>query len=292
MSDEAMRARSVGEGAVRDDGDSAARAALAVRARLGDRPPPLLALILGSGLGGVVNAFEDACHIPYSDVPGLPVASVRGHPAELVVGTLEGVELLAFAGRFHLYEGHSAYTAASLVRLAHALGARTLLVSNAAGGIRRSFRPGDLMVIRDQINLMWRTPLTGRARPDEPSFPEMIDAYDPALTALLLDAARAAAVPVVEGIYAGVPGPSYETPAEIRMLERLGADAVAMSIIPEVIAARSLGIRVAGISCITNPAAGITAQRLDHSEVVRVASTISMGFGEVVRGLVRGLLRA
>ncbi len=287
-----MRARSMSDEAVGDDDDFAARAALAVRARLGDRPPPLLVLILGSGLGGVVDVFEDARRIPYSDVPGLPVASVRGHQAELVVGMLEGAELLAFAGRFHLYEGHSACTAASLVRLAHALGARSLLVSNAAGGIRRTFRPGDLMVIRDQINLMWRTPLTGRARPDEPRFPEMIDAYDPALSALLLDAARTAAVPVVEGVYAGVPGPSYETPAEIRMLERLGADAVAMSIIPEVIAARSLGMRVAGISCITHPAAGVTAQRLDHSEVIRVASTISVGFGDIVRGLVRGLLRA
>jgi purine-nucleoside phosphorylase len=260
-----------------------------VRESLGNRPAPLLALVLGSGLGGVVDAFEDARRIPYSEIPGLPAASVAGHTGELVAGTIEGAELIAFAGRFHLYEGHTADAAALPVRLANALGARTLLVSNAAGGIRRTFRPGDLMVIRDQINLMWRSPLTGPPLPGEPRSVEMIDAYDPALASLLLGAARNAGVPAVEGVYVGVPGPSYETPAEIRMLERLGADAVAMSVIPEVIAARSLGMRVAGISCISNPAAGITAQHLDHSDVVRVASSIAAGFGAVVKGMVRGL---
>jgi purine-nucleoside phosphorylase len=263
-------------------------AARVVRERLGDRPP-FIALILGSGLGAVADAFDDARRIPYSEIPHLPATRVRGHAGVLVAGTLEGADLLAFAGRFHLYESHSPDAAASLVRLAHALGARTLLVSNAAGGIRRTFRPGDLMVIRDQVNLMWRSPLSGPTRPGEPRFPEMIDAYDPPLAALLVEAARRAAVPVVEGVYAGVPGPSYETPAEIRMLERLGADAVAMSIIPEVIAARSLGMRVAGISCITNPAAGVTAQRLDHSDVVRVASSVVEKLAVVVRGFVEGL---
>lgn len=269
----------------RDDVESAARS---VRERIGDRPP-LLALVLGSGLGSVVEAFDDARRIPYSEIPHLPAASVRGHAGELVAGTLEGAQLLAFAGRFHLYEGYSPEAAASPVRLAYALGARTLVVSNAAGGIRRTFRPGDLMVIRDQINLMSCSPLTGPARPEEPRFAEMFDAYDPALAALLLESARRAAVPVVEGVYAGVPGPSYETPAEIRMLERLGADAVAMSIIPEVIAARSLGMRVAGISCITNPAAGVTAQRLDHSDVVRVASRVAGDVALVIREVVVGL---
>lgn len=262
-------------------------AARTVRDRIGDRPP-LLALILGSGLGGVVDTFDDVRRVPYSDIPHLPLpsASVHGHAGELVAGTLAGAELLAFAGRLHLYEGHSPDAAAFPVRLAHALGARTLLVSNAAGGIRRSFRPGDLMIIRDQINVMWCSPLAGPDRPDEPRFPDMIDVYDPALSAIVLEAARSARVPAVEGIYAGVPGPSYETPAEIRMLERLGADAVAMSIIPEVIAARSLGMRVAGISCITNPAAGVTPARLDHSDVVRVASRVAGDFALVIRGVV------
>ncbi len=271
--------------------DSVADAACSVRERLGDRPAPLLALVLGSGLGGVVESFEDAVRVPYAGIAHFPEASVRGHGGELVAGVVGGAELLAFAGRFHLYEGHTADAVAFPVRLAHALGARTIIVSNAAGGIRRTFRPGDLMVIRDQIDLMWRSPLTGGQRADEPRFPEMADAYDAALAELMLAAAREAAVPVVEGVYAGVPGPSYETPAEIRMLERLGADAVAMSIIPEVIAARSLGMRVGGISCITNPAAGVTAQRLDHSDVVRVAGGMVEGVREIIRGVVK-VLRA
>lgn len=268
--------------------DAVENAARAVRERIGDRPPRL-ALILGSGLGRVVEGFDDVRRVPYSDIPHLPSASVHGHAGELVAGTLAGAELLAFAGRLHLYEGHTPGAAAFPVRLAHALGARTLLVSNAAGGIRRTFRPGDLMIIRDQINVMWRSPLAGPVRPDEPRFPDMIDAYDPALAAIVLKAARAAGVPAVEGIYAGVPGPSYETPAEIRMLERLGADAVAMSIIPEVIAARSLGMRVAGISCITNPAAGVTSARLDHADVVRVASRVAGDFSLVIRGMVEAV---
>jgi purine-nucleoside phosphorylase len=265
--------------------DAVANAARAAREAIGDRPP-LLALILGSGLGGVTEAFDDVRRVPYSDIPQLPTASVPGHAGELVAGTITGAELLAFAGRLHLYEGHSPYAAAFPVRLAHALGGRTIVVCNAAGGIRRTFRPGDLMVIRDQINLMWHSPLAGPALPGEPRFTDMIDAYDPALAASVLAAARSAGVPVVEGIYAGVAGPSYETPAEIRMLERLGADAVALSIIPEVIAARSLGMLVAGISCITNPAAGVTPARLDHSDVVRVASRAVGNLGLVIRGVV------
>lgn len=281
------------------DGDLAAtegaleaveRAASAVRSRLGDRPP-LLALVLGSGLGGVVSTFDDARRIQYAEIPHLPTASVHGHAGELVAGSLEGAALLAFAGRFHLYEGHSAGAAAFPIRLAHALGARSILVSNAAGGIRRTFRPGDMMIIRDQINLMWRSPLAAPAGPAEPRFPDMTDVYDPELAALLRGAARRAAIAAVEGVYAGVPGPSYETPAEIRMLERLGADAVAMSVIPEVIAARSLGMRVAGISCITNPAAGVTAERLNHSDVVRVASRMATDFAALLREVATGLRR-
>jgi purine-nucleoside phosphorylase len=265
-------------------------AARFVRERVGDRPP-LLALILGSGLGGVVDALDDVRRVPYSAIPYLPESSVRGHAGVLASGLLEGVPVLAFAGRLHLYEGHSPQAAAFPVRLAHALGARTLLVSNAAGGIRRTFRPGDLMVIRDQINLMWRSPLSGPQRPDEPRFPDMVDAYDPALAALLLDAGRRARVRVVDGTYAGLPGPAYETPAEIRMLERLGADAVAMSIIHEVIVARALGMRVAGISCITNPAAGITPGPLNHSDVVRVASRVVVDLLSLLRCVAKDLAR-
>jgi purine-nucleoside phosphorylase len=269
--------------------DPVAEAARSVRERLGDRPAPLLALVLGSGLGRVVDSFADSVRVPYGVIPYFPETSVQGHGGELVAGVVDGAELLAFAGRFHLYEGYTAEEVAFPVRLAHALGAGTIIVSNAAGGIRRTFRPGDLMVIRDQINLMWRSPLTGEQRADEPRSPDMVDAYDRELAELMLAAARDAAVPVVEGVYAGVPGPSYETPAEIRMLERLGADAVAMSIIPEVIAARSLGMRVGGISSITNPAAGVTARRLNHSDVVRMAGSMASGVGEIIRGVVKGL---
>lgn len=255
-----------------------------LRERLGDRAPRL-AMVLGSGMGSVVRDFEDSRTVAYAEIPRFPAASVRGHTGEVVAGLLEGVDVLAFAGRFHLYEGHSPAVAALPARVAHALGARVLLVANAAGGIRRSFRPGDLMIIRDQINLMWRNPLTGPARAGEPRFPDMSNPYDSALAELLRDAALDAGVSVAEGVYVGVPGPSYETPAEIRMLDRIGADAVAMSIIPEVIAARALGMRVAGLSCITNLAAGLSGRPLDHREVIEVAERISNSFARVVAGL-------
>ena len=263
-------------------------AAAFLRDRIGKRVPRL-AMILGSGLGSVVNGFENAHRVSYSEIPHFPAASVAGHAGEVVAGLLEGVEVLAFAGRFHIYEGHSAATAALPARVAHALGARVLLVSNAAGGIRRTLRPGDLMIIRDQINLMGRNPLIGPVRAGEPRFPDMSAAYDAGLATLLREAALEAGVSVAEGVYAGVCGPSYETPAEIRMLDRLGADAVAMSVIPEVIAARALGMRVAGLSCITNPAAGISGRPLDHREVVEVAGQISASFALVAAGLARGV---
>lgn len=268
--------------------DAGYEAAAFLRPRLGERAPKL-AMILGSGLGSVVREFEDARVVGYSEIPHFPMASVTGHKGELVAGLLEGVDVLALAGRFHLYEGHSPAVTALPVRVAHALGARTLLVSNAAGGIRRTFRPGDLMIIRDQINLMWRSPLTGPERTGEPRFPDMSDAYDPELGALLREAASSAGISVEEGVYAGVPGPSYETPAEIRMLDRLGADAVAMSIIPEVIVARSLGMRVAGLSCITNRAAGLSGHPLDHREVIEVAERIASSFARIVSRFALGI---
>lgn len=263
-------------------------AAAFLRDALGDRTPRL-AMILGSGLGSVVEELEDQRAVSYSEIPYFAAPSVRGHTGRVVAGRLAGVEVLAFAGRFHLYEGHSPATAALPVRVAHALGAGVLLVSNAAGGINRRLRPGDLMIIRDQINLMWRDPLTGPTLSGESRFPDMSDAYDPELAAMLRGAALRAGMVVAEGVYAGVCGPSYETPAEIRMLERLGADAVAMSIIPEVIAARALGVRVAGLSCITNPAAGLSSRALDHAEVLRVAERISASFARLAAGLADGV---
>ena len=218
-------------------GTAAARAAADVaRAALGVREPAC-AIVLGSGLGDLVHDFESARRIPFAEVPGFPTATVAGHAGALVAGTLAGREVVALAGRFHLYEGHPPQLAGFPVRVLHALGARTLFVSNAAGGVRRTFAPGDLMIIADQLNLMFRNPLTGPAQEGELRFPDMSDPYDRDLRRALRAAARAAGVPVQEGVYAGLLGPSYETPAEVRMLERLGADAVGMSTVPEVVAA-------------------------------------------------------
>lgn len=258
-----------------------AEAARTIRARIGDRPPAM-ALVLGSGLGELVRRMDERIDVPFADLPGFPASTVAGHAGRIVAGSLAGVFVVAFAGRFHLYEGHDAATAALPARIAHALGADTLFVSNAAGGVRRTFRGGDLMLIRDHINLMWRNPLVGPVRDGETRFPDMSDPYDPGLLETLRAAAAAVGVPVVEGVYAALLGPSYETPAEVRMLERMGADAVGMSTVPEVIAARALGLRVAGMSCISNPAAGLSATPLSHDEVLEVTGRVKEAFERVV----------
>lgn len=264
---------------------SADAPAAALRRRLGDRAPRL-ALILGSGLGGLAQQVRNAVEVPFADLPGFPVTAVAGHRARIIAGSLEGRDVLVFAGRVHLYEGHDAPTAALPVRVAHAVGARTLFVSNAAGGIRRTFRSGDLMLIRDHLNLTGRNPLVGPPRPGEPRFPDFAAPYDAALLADLRAAARHERVAVVEGVYAALLGPSYETPAEVRMLERLGADAVGMSTVPEVFVARALGMRVAGVSCITNPASGISAAPLDHAEVLAAGQRAAAAFERLVRAFI------
>ena len=225
--------------------------------------------------------------IPFREVPGFPAASVSGHAGVVAAGTLAGVPVLAFAGRFHMYEGHSADTAALPVRVAHALGARTLFVSNAAGGINAAYRPGDLMLIRDHINMMFRNPLIGAVRGGETRFPDMSDPYDPVLLEHLRGAAQALGIGVREGVYVGLLGPSYETLAEVKMLRVFGADAVGMSTVPEVIAARALGMRVAGVSCITNAAAGLGDAPLDHAEVLEVTARGAERFKSLVREFVR-----
>ncbi len=257
-------------------------AADSIRARLGERRPAI-ALILGSGLGALADELDEPTVVPFAEIPGFPAATVAGHEGRLVAGLLEGREAMALAGRFHIYEGHSADTAALPVRVIAALGARTLFVSNAAGGINRTFRAGDLMLIRDHINLMWRNPLIGPVRPGEERFPDMSEPYDRALLEVLRRCAEDLRVPVVEGVYAGLTGPAYETPAEVRMLERLGADAVGMSTVPEVIAARALGLRVAGVSCISNPAAGLSAEPLSHDEVLETTTRVRDAFNRLVR---------
>jgi purine-nucleoside phosphorylase len=263
-------------------------AAAAVRERLGVREPAC-AIILGSGLGDLAHDLEDARRVPFADVPGFPTATVVGHAGALIAGRLGGREVLALAGRFHLYEGHPTPLAAFPVRVCHALGARTLFVSNAAGGVRRTFAPGDLMLIADHLNLMFRNPLVGPVQEGELRFPDMSDPYDAALRAVLRRLAREQGTPLQEGVYAGLLGPSYETPAEVRMLERLGADAVGMSTVPEVIVARAIGMRVAGVSCITNMACGIATHPLDHEEVLEVGRAVGAQFRALVTEFVRRL---
>ena len=270
-------------GGVADPAAVAAARAIATRA---GATAPALALVLGSGLGGLTAEIEERTVIPYDEVPGLPHASVKGHAGVAVLGTLDGVRVLAFSGRFHLYEGHPPATAALLPRVAHALGARALFVSNAAGGIAPALQPGHLMLIRDHINLMFRNPLTGPRLATDERFPDMSDPYDDGLRATMRDAARALETPLTEGVYAGLLGPSYETPAEIRMLARLGADAVGMSTVPEVIAARAMGMRVVGISCITNAAAGLGAEPLDHTDVLAVTNQGAERFRRLLRAFV------
>ena len=270
-------------------GAAAAReAAAVVRERLGVASPSC-AIILGSGLGGLAGDLEDARRLPFAEVPGFPTATVAGHAGALIAGRLAGREVVALAGRFHMYEGHPAALAGFPVRVLHALGAPTLFVSNAAGGVRRTFAPGDLMVIADHVNLMFRNPLIGPLQDGDVRFPDMSDPYDRALRAVLREAAAAAGVPLQEGVYFGLLGPTYETPAEIRMLERLGADAVGMSTVPEVIVARALGMRVAGVSCITNMACGISLHPLNHEEVLEVGAQAGVRFRKLVAEFVRRL---
>ena len=273
---------SVGEGGIAQPTPDAADVAVALRARIGSTTPRL-ALILGSGLGALADEIDRAVRIPFAEIPGFRVARVAGHQGALVAGSLAGVDVLAFAGRVHMYEGWSAQEAAFPVRVAHALGARTLFVSNAAGAMNPLFQPGDLMAIGDHINLMWTNPLIGPVLAGDHRFPDMSAPYDPALRADLHAAAIEAGIPLADGVYAGLMGPTYETPAEVRMLQRLGADAVGMSTVPEVIVARTLGMRVAGVSFITNAASGSTGAPLSHAEVLEVTARAGGRFRTLVR---------
>lgn len=261
-------------------------AAAAVRKRLG-KLKPRVAIVLGSGLGFLADEVAGAIRIPYHTIPGFPEPGVAGHKGELVAGTLEGVPVIVQAGRFHLYEGHPAAVAALPARVFAELGVRMLIVTNAAGGVRRTFPGGTLMLIVDHINLMWRNPLIGQPAPGEERFPIMHEPYDGELRALAREVAREAGIPLEEGVYAGLLGPSYETPAEVRMLERLGADAVGMSTVPEVLVARSRGIRCLGFSSITNPGAGITGEALSHQDVLVASEQIARRLSVVVKGVLQ-----
>jgi purine-nucleoside phosphorylase len=247
---------------------------------------PAAGIILGSGLGGLAARIAGAIAIPFRDIPGFPSATIAGHAGTLIGGRIAGQPVIALAGRFHMYEGHDVRLAALPVRMMHALGVRTLIVSNAAGGVRRTFSPGDLMLIVDHINLMFRNPLVGAVEPSDVRFPDMSEPYDRELRALAREVALAAGIPVQEGVYAALLGPAYETPAEVRMLERIGADAAGMSTVPEVIVARAVGMRVLGISCITNLACGLSLIPPSHAEVLEVAARAAAQLETVVTGVI------
>jgi purine-nucleoside phosphorylase len=261
--------------------EAAVKAAKAIRKRA-ELQQPTVAVILGSGLGGLSRSIDNAVRIPFGDIPGFPEATVAGHEGAVIVGSLGGREIVALSGRFHMYEGHPAALAAFPVRVFHALGARDLFVSNAAGGISAKLAVGDLMMISDHLNLMGTNPLVGEAREGETRFPDMTDAYNPGLRRILRTTAEKLGVTLREGVYAGVLGPSYETPSEVKMLRLLGADAVGMSTVPEVIVARALGMRVVGVSCITNAAAGVTGAALSHAEVLETTNRVSAAFQSLV----------
>ena len=248
---------------------------------------PSIGLILGSGLGELANSIEGAKMFPYGDIPNFPVSTVEGHEGRLVIGEIEGKTVAAMQGRFHYYEGYDMNSVTFPVRVMKLLGIETIMVTNAAGGVNEAYTPGDLMLISDQLNLSGDNPLKGKNM-DEfgVRFPDMSNAYDKELREVVRSVAKNAGVELKEGVYACMSGPTYETPAEIRMLRGLGADAVGMSTVPEVIVAIHSGMKVIGISCITNMAAGILDQPLDHSEVIETSKIAREKFISLVRGTI------
>lgn len=246
---------------------------------------PKIALVLGSGLGGFADEFTNATRIPYASIPHFPRSTAIGHAGQLVIGSVENVDVVGMQGRVHLYEGYSAQEVAFPMRVFARMGVQAAVLTNAAGGINKEFTQGRLVVISDHINLQGVNPLTGPN--DEqfgPRFPDMSKAYEKKFRELTLAEGRRLGINLGEGVYAALAGPSYETPAEIRYLRGIGADLVGMSTVPEVIAARHSGVRVLGISCVTNAAAGVLDQPLDHKEVLETA--------ERIKGQFIGLLRA
>lgn len=249
---------------------------------------PEIGLILGSGLGVMADEVEDALVIPYSDIPHFPVSTVEGHSGELVVGQLEGKTVLVMKGRFHYYEGYSMKEVVFPVYVMKQLGIGTLLVTNAAGGMNRAFAAGDLMLIKDHINNTGDNPLIGANIPElGPRFPDMSQAYNPALRAIVAEQADKLGVKLQQGVYVSITGPAYCTPAELTMMAAWGADAVGMSTAPEVIAANYCGIKVVGITCITDMAVGDELEPLTHEQVVKVAEEARPKFISLVKASVR-----
>ncbi|HKG60545.1 MAG TPA: purine-nucleoside phosphorylase [Pyrinomonadaceae bacterium] len=253
---------------------------------------PRIALVLGSGLGGFADDFEEAVSIPYEDIPGYVRSTAQGHAGRLVIGKIDSVPVLAMQGRVHYYEGYSLEEVTFAVRTFGLLGVKTLVLTNAAGGINVQLTQGALMVISDHLNLMGVNPLRGAN--DErfgPRFPDMSSVYSRELQELVIDEAKAIGVEVRRGIYGALSGPSYETPAEIHLLRNLGADAVGMSTVPEAIVARHMGLEVLGISCITNMAAGIGDEPINHEEVMATGDRVRETFAELLRRVIGAINR-
>jgi len=252
--------------------------------------PPLVGVILGSGLGDFADGVDERVTIPYGDIPGFPASAVVGHSGTLVAGTVRGVPTVVLSGRVHYYEGHPMPAVVFPARVLGLLGCRTVVVTNAAGGVNRSFRSGNLMLIEDHINAFGTNPLVGTNDEDlGPRFPDMSDAYRKDLRKLALAVAKRQRIPLRRGVYLGLHGPSYETPAEIRAFRTWGADAVGMSTVPEVIALNQMGVGVLGISCITNMAAGVLDRKLDHREVLETTRRVTSDFVRLLTFLVQAL---
>ena len=259
-----------------------------IRARISVEPR--VAIVLGSGLGGFADDFEEAVGIPYEEIPGFMRSTAEGHAGRLVVGKVDSVPVLAMQGRVHYYEGYSLEEVTFPIRTFSLLGIKTLILTNAAGGINVELQQGTLMVLSDHLNLMGANPLLGPN--DErfgPRFPDMSAVYSPELQALVVEEAKAIGVEVRRGIYGALSGPSYETPAEIVLLRNLGVDAVGMSTVPEAIVARHMGLEVLGISCITNMAAGISDQPINHEEVMATGDRVRATFTELLRRVIGGI---
>ena len=270
--------------------ERAAEAARFIGARSG-RLAPRIAVVLGSGLGGVADCVQDAVEVPYGEIPYFVTSTVEGHAGTLILGTCSGVDVALMRGRFHFYEGYSMEDVTLPVRVFAAMGIRSLILTNAAGGVASHLSPGSLMVITDHINMMGENPLRG---PNDdrfgPRFPDMTAAYTPAFIEVAHEVARGMKVVLAEGVYMALRGPSYETPAEIRMMRKLGADAVGMSTVPEVIVARHCGIKVLAISCITNVAAGLATTEIKHAEVMEVGTRAGRQLAELIVGTIPRLV--
>ena len=265
-------------------------AALAAAVRARSSLEPRVGIVLGSGLGGLASDLDDAVAIPFEELPGWPVATAPGHVGRLLLGRLAGTPVVMLQGRFHLYEGNDPGLVVQPVLLFKALGAEIVVLTNAAGGVNPAFGPGTLMVMTDHINFTGRTPLVG-ANADAwgPRFVDLTDVWEPALRDALFAAGRAVGVELAQGVYVGLLGPSFETPAEVRLLRMLGADAVGMSTVLEAIAARWVGLRVCGVSLVTNAGAGYTGEPLSHEEVLEAGAEAGPRLAEVIRRFVADL---